>query len=237
MQIGWVFFLFFLVFGLWQGAHILVHTHSLSGELQRFIDLAIQIVWLCILLLLIKREGVSFREYGFRWPQDVRKYTTVSLLFAFIYVIVTLFLPGSLVDFEFFPRTLSSNIPLEFLTALFTALVSESVFRGYIYGKLKKGYGFFPALCVSSVMFATLGSSFNAVISLLILGVFLGFFLQRTGSLVGPMTVYAVILLLYRFTPLKAAVTGQMTLFFEGIACVFLILLLHIFVVENHTTL
>lgn len=243
MQVNRVFFLFFLVFGLWQAAYFLIYVYSPSGEVQRFIELTIQITYLCISLLLIKRETVVLRQYGLCWPQSFGEYTAIGILFAFIYVIMILFIPGSFAGFEVFPRTLSSSIPLEFLSALFTAIASESVFRGYMYGKLKEVFGPFPALCASSVMFSLhrvplpfffpYNSSFENVISLFALGIFLGYFLQRTRNLVCPITTYVVILLLYRLTPLRAAVTEQTKLFSETVAAIVLIVLLRHLIAKN----
>ena len=239
VRVSWCFLLFLFVFGLWQVMHVITHVFLPSDSIRHFIYLAIQIVFVSISILLIKREGSSFQEHGFWWPKNLGMYVSVSILLVLVYAFITVFLPGSFMGFELLPSV--PQVSLEILGALLTGLASESVFRGYIHSNLTRVYGFLPALCISSVMFSLhrlpLPSMFRLnpififteTVSLFIAGIFLGLFFQRVRTLVCPVTFH-VVLLLHYLTPLKAATTGCVALFFEVIAYSFLIFLLYVLV-------
>lgn len=238
MQVRWCFLLFFFVFGLRQMMHVLVYV-CLSPEcLQRFIYIAIQIVYLGVVLQLIKHENSDFKDHGFWWPENLGKYVSVSVLLALVHVFITVFLPGNLVGFELLPPV--PQVSLEFMEILLASLASESVFRGYIQRNLTRAYGFLPALSVSSLMFSLYGLQFpllpgfdltflfTNILSFFIAGIFLGFFFQKTRTLICPVTFYGALLLLYRFTLIKAVTTEYVSLFFDVFAYVSLILLVYV---------
>jgi membrane protease YdiL (CAAX protease family) len=202
--------------------------------------LVIQIVFLSVVLLLIKKENSDFQGHGFWLPENFGEHISVGVLLALAYFFITVFLPGSFAGFELLPPVPQAS--LEFIEILLTSLACESVFRGYIQRNLTRVYGFLPALGVSSFMFSLYGLPlpslpsfgltflFTNIVSLFILGIFLGIVFQKTMTLVCPVTFYGVLLFTHRLTPLKATI-GEYTLLFLGvIAYVFLTLLVYVLV-------
>lgn len=217
--------------------HALFYFFAPAEWLQRFVYLVLQIVYLSIVYVLIKKENSDFKEHGFWWPENSGKYVSACVLFVLAHIFINLFLLGSFFGFE-----LSAPVPqpfLELLDALLTSVASESVFRGYIQRKLVKVYGFLPVLGVSSLMFSLYGIQipsvlssgptflFTGIASLFITGVFLGLLFQKTMTLICPVTFYGLLLLLRSLTPLQAAITGYVALFYNVIAYAFLILLVY----------
>ncbi len=246
VRVSWCFLLFLLVFGLWQAMHVLIHFFMPPYGIRALIYLAIQVISLSVSVLLIKRKDRDFQEHGFWWPENPGIYIAVSMLLAMLYGFITIFPPGSFMGFELSP--LNSQLPLEIVNALLAAVASESIFRGYIQRDLTRAYGFLPALCIGSVMFSLhaipltsipeLDSNyiFTEISSLFIKGVFLGLFFQVIRTLVCPVTFH-VVLLLQNLTPLKAAATGYVALFFQVIAYSFLTLLLYILLEKKYLEL
>jgi len=238
MRVLWCFFLFFFVFGLQQMMNVLVYICLPPEWLQHFTCLVIHAVYLGAVIQLIKHENSDFQKCGFWWPENFGKYISVSALLAIAHFFITIFLPGSFMGFELLPPV--SQASLEFMKILLTSIASESIFRGYIQGNLTRIYGFLPALGVTSLMFSLYGLqlasllSFDLtflvadIVSLVIMSVFLGFFFQKTMTLVCPVTFHGILLLSDRFTLLKAITTTYLALFFDVIAYVFLILLVYV---------
>ena len=222
--------------------HVLIHVYLPPDWLRHFIYLTVQVVFVLVSALFIKWEDSDFQEHGFWWPESPGKYVSVSMLLALAYIFITIFLPGSVMGFELLPPI--PQISLEILGALLTGLASESVFRGYILRNLTRAYGFLPALCISSVMFSlhrlpvpslpTLDPVYilTDTVSLFIAGIFLGFFFQKTGTLVCPVTFHVVLLLNY-LMPFKAATAGYVALYFRAIAYTFLICSLTVLVAHE----
>lgn len=207
-------------------------------------SLIVNIICVGAFTVLVKKEGLGFREHGLYWPKSYEKHVFTAMILAFVHFSVTVFLPGAFIGFEALPATPFSNVPLEITATLLTAFAGESIFRGYIQRNLTEAYGFYPALFISSFLFSLhafplpligsfhLISELSTAMSLFLMGAFLGFFFQRTMNLVGPVTFYMVALLLRGLTPL-AAMKTEYELLFEATACVLLIILLRILVVEE----
>lgn len=218
--------------------NVLVYICLPPEWLQHFTYLVIHAVYLGAVIQLIKHENSDFQKCGFWWPENFGKYISVSALLAIAHFFITIFLPGSFMGFELLPPV--SQASLEFMEILLTSIVSESIFRGYIQGNLTRIYGFLPALGITSLMFSLYGLqlasllSFDLtflvadIVSLVIMSVFLGFFFQKTMTLVCPVTFHGILLLSDRFTLLKAITTTYLALFFDVIAYVFLILLVYV---------
>ena len=233
------FLLFFLVFGLSQVMYFFA-----AGKVSDVANLVVNIIYLSVFLLLIKREDLGVQEYGLYWPEDCEKHIFTALLLAFAYFMVTIFLVGALIGFRALPTTSSSSVPFQIAVTLLMAFVGESIFRGYIQGNLAKAYGFPLALSLSSFMFSlhrlplpfitssSLISAFDTAMSFFLMAIFLGFFFKTTMNLVGPVTFHAVVLLLKHFMPL-AAIKTEYALLFDVIAYIFLIILLNVLVVRE----
>lgn len=235
------FLLFLFVFGVRQVIDVLTYVYLLSGWLQHFVYILAQMLFAVVSILLTKVKGGGFRDHGFLIPDDLSGCLSISLFLALVYVLTTIFLPGSLMGFEAFPPASISYFSLEVLNSLLASFAIESVFRGYIQTNLTKAYGFFPALCISSVMSAVHNFSFVSfsysytkpdivivfyTLSFFTEGIFLGFFFQRTNTLVCPIVFGTVASPLYRFTPLKVPqklMTEHMSSLFKVIAYIILV--------------
>lgn len=231
--------LFFFVFGLRQIINVLIYVHLPPEWLQRFINLVFQIVSLTAVLLLMKWENSRLQEHGFWLPEeDFGRYLFVSMLFALAYMFITVFLQGIFLGFELYPPVPQPF--LEIADILLTSIATESIFRGYIQRNLTRVYGFLPALSLSSVLFSIYGVSLPSllfsfdltfllvtIVSLFVASIFLGFFFQKTMTLVCPVAFYGFHLFLYRFTTVKVITTEFMAVFFDVIAYIFLILLVY----------
>ena len=239
VRVNRCFLLFFLVFGLSQVMYFFA-----AGKVADVANLVVNIIYLSVFLVLIKKEGLGIQEYGLYWPEDCEKHIFTALLLAFVYSIVTVFLAGALIGFRASPRTASSSVSFQIVVTLLMAFVGESIFRGYIQGNLAKAYGFPLALSLSSFMFSlhrlplpligssSLMSGFDTAMSFFFMAIFLGFFFKTTMNLIGPVTFHAVVLLLNHFMPL-AAIKTDYVLLFDVIAYIFLVILLNVVVVRE----
>jgi membrane protease YdiL (CAAX protease family) len=86
------------------------------------------------------------------------------------------------------------NITLAWLAAVAAApLQEELLFRGVLLPCLRRFLGMWPAIVLSSLLFAAMHfTSWPAPLPLFVLSVTLGFLACRTGSLVAPITLHAV---------------------------------------------
>jgi len=222
--------LFLFVFGLWQIMYVLIDAHLLPEWLQPSMYLEVYILSIGAAALLIVNGGSGFQDYGFWWPEDSLKPLFVSMFLALIYILITLFLPGSIKLFKAMPPITYSQAFVVIVNALFLSLASESVFRGYIQTNLTKAYGFPLAVCFSSVMFSLHNLPllllskldptyiFTSMVSLFMTGIFLGFFFERTETLSYPVIFYTFALVLHYLTTLEVATNGYLALLFEIIA-------------------
>lgn len=239
LRVNWCFLLFFFVFGLSQ-----VMFFFPPNKVKDVAGLIVNIIYVSAFIVLVKKEGLGFREHGLYWPERYERHIITAILFAFVHFLVTVFVAGTLTGFQALSSTPSFSIPMEIITILLIALASESIFRGYIMRNVTEAYGFPLALSLSSFMFSLhrfplpligsfhLMSEFGTAVSLFFMAAFLGFFFKRTTSLIGPVTFHVVVLLLHHLTPL-AAIKTEYELLFDVIAYIFLIILLNVVVVKE----
>jgi membrane protease YdiL (CAAX protease family) len=232
------FLLFFFVFGIHQIIDALKFFRLVSGWLENLAYILPQILSICAFIILIKAENSSFQEHGFLIPTDLNGYLSISLILAFVYVLITIFLPGNFMGFEAFPAAPPSYISAEVMSSLLASIASESVFRGYVQKNLTKFYDFIQALLIASVMFALYNFPFFSyagfdtatiyygALFFLLEGLFLGFFFQKTRTLICPITFYTTISFLQYFTPLKVLTAEYTIQLFKIMAYIILGLLL-----------
>lgn len=215
--------LFLLVFGFWQVYRFIVLP---SRGLLDFAYIVIQIACLGAFTLFVKVDKSTYREHGFRRPEDSIMQVSLSLSVVIIYFFITFSLPSLLMHVRVYtwkPVPLSQAF-VEFVKALLTGLASEAVFRGYIQKNLTRTYKFLPALYISSLLFSIhnlnirklpLDYILRNTVSLFTQGVFLGFFFHRTDSLLGPVTFQTFLLFLYSITFIQPEISLHMKLFLE----------------------
>jgi hypothetical protein len=180
--------------------------------LYHFLWITVQVTSLSITIILIRKSKSNFQRYGFLIPEDFNGHLSLSLSLAFIYVIMTLFLPGNFTGFEAYPPNSTLYVFTRVMETLLVSTVNESVFRGYIQTNLMS-YGFLKALWISSLMFAIYSLSsflyldaaitFYNLLFFLMEGIFLGILFKKTGTLICPISFYSTVSFLYYFTPLK----------------------------------
>ena len=234
------FYLF--VFASRQMINALFYAFPFPAQLRVSAYLIIQIAYILLLVLLMRKEVSNFREYGYLWPEETRKYAVISLLLAILYSFVTIFMPGISTGYDIFPSPSFTEGFLAILVALTASLTSETIFRGYIQSNLTKLGGFPLALLITSVMFAlyeftllpfNLFHFFREVLSSLGVGIFLGILFYRTKTLLCPIIFYFTILTLKLLTPIRGVTSEYTELFFEFVALALASLLLSISIVKD----
>jgi len=238
------FLLFILVFGFGQITNALGYVLQFPEWLRTGVYFSTQILLLCISILFIRTENSSFRGHGFLLPEGAGMYVSASVFLALLYIIITIFLPGSLTGFEAFPTAIPpSGFLLVVVNILLASTATETIFRGYIQTNFTKAYGFFTALLVNSVMstlylfplssVADTSSTivFYSLLSLFAESIFLSIFFAKTKTLLCTATYSTIASLLYNFTPVKAITTEYAPLILV-ITYVFLAPLMYLLVLK-----
>lgn len=76
--------------------------------------------------------------------------------------------------------------------AIFGPVAEEIFFRGFMYPAIKKKYGMFWSVMVTSAIFAFLHAHIVGFLPIMALGVLLAYLYERTGSLVASVTVHVM---------------------------------------------
>jgi membrane protease YdiL (CAAX protease family) len=237
-------FLCFYLFVLasWQMIGVLFYAFSFPGGLQSAVYFAVEIAYIVVLVSLIKRENSSFGGYGFLWPEETLKYVAVSLLLAVFYSFIIIVLPGIYAGYDAFPSASIMGSLSIILLSLVASFTVEAIFRGYIQSKLTKLSGFPQALIATSVMFALFtvhflpfdfSSILFEVLSLFIMGFFIGVLFYRTKTLLCPVIFYFGLSIISSLVPVRAVSSEYLSLFFECVALAISYLLLNVLVLNK----
>jgi len=238
-------FFYVFVFASWQMINALFYVFSITEPLSEFVYLTVQIAYVLLLFLVIRKENSNLREYGYFWPEEAHRYISCSLLLAIVYSLVTIFIPGSFTGYYVSPSPSFALVSSEILLAFVTSLASETIFRGYIQNKLAKTSYFPIALLTTSIMFSLYKSSllagnlsyfFLEVSSFFVLGILLGSLFCRTKTLLCPVTFYFTILFFKHLISIKAVTSIYLELFLEVVALASVSLLLSILTVKKGAT-
>jgi membrane protease YdiL (CAAX protease family) len=250
-QLIFYILLFLAIFGLWQLYYAIeIHNPQIQVYLTDAIYFAFYLSMLAIFFLLVKLGKSTLSEHGFEVPANVNQCLTLSVFSIIFYLAVTLF-PGLISGFSSpaFPHTFYYFV-FTIMNAIIVSLMTESIFRGYIFKNMVDKQGFYPSLYASSIMFslyqipvvtlATLGSKgistyvFTSVLPVFAAGLFLGFFFYKTGwSLLGPIIFRIGILLYLFYPPLMATPPSWMYLTFQVTAYGCLIIILDTIIKES----
>jgi len=224
-----IILLFFIVLAVWGVAFLFINKISLYP--RNFVYLGVYLLLMGIVLVLVVRGKESFHEYGFRWPRSLMNCMVLSALLASVYVIITVFIPGSLRNFEVLPPNpfdVYTNI-----TIIFVAVFAEEIiFRGYILRNLIKMHGFFTAILLGSAMYSLtyaiyrlplalvleMQGQLESALSFFMAGIFLGTLFYKTRTLMYCIVVHLFIRIFQFLTPLHAMINGYERLLFEIIA-------------------
>jgi membrane protease YdiL (CAAX protease family) len=195
-------------------------------------------------VLFIRFESLGFREHGFLIPKRAKRLLSISLFLAFLYVLVALFVPGSISGFEASPSVPVSWALLFSAGSIVLAVIAaETVFRGYIQTEFEKALGTYGSITVVSVLFTlymipiTLysipGSTELVRLSLPLLtgSLFLCFFFRETKTLLCPIAFAATATILETITPLEPTAVEYTTL--VSLMCyIFLVPIMQMFIAE-----
>jgi uncharacterized protein len=86
----------------------------------------------------------------------------------------------------------SKRIPIILLAVVIAPLAEEFVFRGFLYGVLKRYAGALPALMFSGISFALIHLHLPSLLPLFVLACVLTFAYELSGSLLVPMAIHAL---------------------------------------------
>ena len=157
--------------------------------------------------LIKARHGQSLRELGLRFErvtESVRMglvgYVAVlpSLLLTFLTVAALLNLfsmepvPQNVVQIFLKDSTSPYLIYITLFVALLGPVLEEIFFRGFAYAGLRKRFGIWGAACIASAVFAALHMNAVAFVPIFLLGMFLTYLYERSGSLIPSITAHAL---------------------------------------------
>ncbi len=215
------FIAFALAFGLRQAVDFFFNTSPYQSGIGSLASFGIAL----IAVLLVKADGFGFREHGFHLPKRANRLLAIALFLAVLYVLIGIFVPGSIAEFEAIPGApISWDLLFTGGSVLLAVIAAETVFRGYVQTNLENAYGFSAALIVVSIMFTlymlpiplyfTAGSAelLRRSLPLLAESVFLCFFFRETTTLLCPIAFATTVTLLETFTPLEPTATEYTTL-------------------------
>jgi membrane protease YdiL (CAAX protease family) len=197
-----------------------------------------------ITVLVIRFSDRDFREHGFLLPKRASRLFGVSLLLAFVYVLVVIFVPGSVSGFEASPGlAISWDLLFSAGSIILAVFAAEVVFRGYVQTGLEKALGSYVSIALVSVLFtlymlpitayftADFAGMFGLALPFLAESLFLCFFFSETKTLMCTIAFAATATILETITPLEPTASDYTTL--VTLMCyVFLVPIMQMFVAE-----
>lgn len=100
--------------------------------------------------------------------------------------------PQEIVSFLINNPTFGDQLTVVLLAVVVAPIAEELIFRGYLYGVLRKYTGRLSAILLSSLLFAAIHLHAPSFAGLFILAVVLALVYERTGSLWAPIAMHAV---------------------------------------------
>ena len=207
---------FAVAYGLRQAVDFFFNTAPYESGIGAFASFGIALV----VVLLIKAEGLGFREHGLHVPKRANTLLAISLFLAVLFVLIIIFVPGSSAGFEAVPATaISWDLLFTAGSILLAVVAAETVFRGYIQTEFENAYGFYAGLIVATATFTlymlpvtlyTTASStelFGRSLPILAESVFLCSFFKETKTLLCPVAFATTVTILETFTPLEPTAT------------------------------
>lgn len=150
-----------------------------------------------------------FRENKYPFRPDYRKAFTaknvlclcgigffgqyaINLILTFLYVAV----PGVFKEYENlvenFNIDIGSPVLMIFFVCLFGPLVEEVIFRGMIYGKLRRAFSILPSAVISGVIFGIYHMNWVQGIYAAIFGILLAYVYERTQTIWGSVLLHVI---------------------------------------------
>jgi uncharacterized protein len=167
-----------------------------SGDLTKslfYSELTKAIGTLLAAWVMSRLEGRKLGEYGLPWRSGQGKFSLTGAVFGIAEISAIIAVLAASGYYSFGPLEVHGASLLKwalFWAALFVivGLFEEFAFRGYIQFALTKGFGFWTATIVTSLIFglvhlANPGESWPGIAGVMAVGLFWCFTLRRTGSL------------------------------------------------------
>ena len=169
-----------------------------------FIDIAAGIVIVYFVIYRYKENlealGLKFSSFFKNVLSGITGYIfMLPLLFTVLAVSVWLlnvigYTPPPQPVFEVFMKESRSRVLL-FLTifvSVFGPIMEEMFFRGFMYSAVKKRFGVLIGMILSASIFSALHTNIVGFLPIMVLGMFLAYLYEKTGSLVAPMVVHII---------------------------------------------
>jgi hypothetical protein len=231
---------FLVAFGLNQ---ISMYLSSINLSLIWLRSLTFFIIAM-VLFLFMRFTSSNFKKHGFFSPKNSGRLLALSLFLAFLYILIVLFVPGALSEFEALPTLpISWDTLFTIGSVLLATIATVAVFQGYIQTNVTNAYGFSIAVVAVTAMFTLFSFPvtmfftidpailFRQILLLAAQSVFICFFFMETETVLTPIVFTAAASLLAIFTPLQATSTDDVTLF-SVMLYVLLVPIMHSFVEE-----
>lgn len=169
-----------------------------NGELETYQTYILAFISICLpiplMLIYLKRRNYKLSDLGFKYPAN--KYIWVTILTFLIYI-VSMLVVLSLVS-SFFPnfnpdqaQDLGLNDPgksieyiiLFLLLVIFTPLVEESLFRGFMFNGLRRRWGWVVAAIMSAFIFGAIHGQLNVGIDTFIMSLYSAWLFHKSNSI------------------------------------------------------
>lgn len=151
------------LFALAQAATLLSRATTADGAVVLYLGSAA--ATLAVVLLAVRLERRSLRDYGFVLRGSVATTLVVSTVLVVIFVVVEVY-PGFLIGFGRLPEPTALAFGFLLFSAPLVALGQEAAFRGYIFRKLTRLVPLSWAMGASSALFALMTTNLTTVASL-----------------------------------------------------------------------
>lgn len=207
---SWVLFGFFMVAALVFGVMTrYVPTlneffESTFGQLLAGGLIYILVVMVVILPILVMRNKKYVSQILGVSVKPTRDIWWLPLVMWLVYMAATV-LVASVVDFlpwidpnqEQDVGFQGISTPIEYLLAFFALVIlppvaEELLFRGYLFGRLRKRFGFWLTTIVVSIVFGLVHFQWNVGVDVAVLSVFLCYLRERTGSIWASMVLHSI---------------------------------------------
>ncbi|NQT32183.1 MAG: CPBP family intramembrane metalloprotease [Candidatus Omnitrophica bacterium] len=160
-----------------------------------------------ILYFIVRKYGQNIKALGLTMKGVVSSifYAVVGYIFivpVLIGVMLLTFFIAKLIGYEppvqpivqvFMEEKTTSVLWLSVLfAAIFGPIAEEIFFRGFMYSAIKKKFGIFGAMLITSALFSLLHTHIVGFFSIMVLGMLLAYLYEKTGSLVSSITVHII---------------------------------------------
>ena len=160
-----------------------------------------------ILYFVIKKYTQKIKDLGLslvKWPKSISSAVVgymalvpilILIMMATLYVVKLLgYEPPVQPIVEVFMKEKETAVLLmsTLFAAIFGPIAEEIFFRGFMYPAVKKKFGIFGAVMVTSAIFAFLHAHLVGFLPIMALGILLAYLYEKTGSLVSSMVVHIV---------------------------------------------